>query len=31
MDGPQRVVLDVDSTEIPAYGEQEHKCLQRTF
>jgi len=24
LDAPPRVVLDMDSTEIPAYGEQEH-------
>jgi hypothetical protein len=26
MDAPQRVVLDMDSTEIPVYGEQEHSA-----
>ena len=26
MDSPQRVVLDMDSTEIPVYGEQEHSA-----
>jgi Transposase DDE domain group 1 len=26
MDSPQRVVLDMDSTEIPVYGEQDSSC-----
>jgi hypothetical protein len=26
MDGPQRVVLNIDSREIPVYGEQEHSA-----
>jgi hypothetical protein len=26
MDSPQRAVLDLDSTEIPLYGEQEHSA-----
>jgi hypothetical protein len=32
IDSPRRVVLDMDSTEIPVYGEQERtraKCVQR--
>ena len=29
IDSPQRVVLDMDSTEIPVYGQQEQSCLQR--
>ena len=31
MDSPRRVVLDMDSTEIPVYGEQEQERLQRAF
>ena len=29
LDSPQRVVLDMDSTEIPVYGQQEQQRLQR--
>ena len=31
MDSPQRVVLDMDSTEIPVYGEQEHSAYNGHF
>jgi hypothetical protein len=31
MDSPQRVVLDIDSTEIPVYGKPGAERLQRTF
>jgi hypothetical protein len=31
MDSSQRVVLDMDSTEFPVFGEQEQECLQRAF
>jgi|SRR5208337_1764550 len=31
MDSPQRVVLDMDSTEIPAYGEQEQSAYNGHF
>jgi hypothetical protein len=31
MDAPQRVVLDMDSTEIPVYGEQEHSAYNGHF
>jgi len=31
MDAPQRVVLDMDSTEIPVYGEQEHAAYNGHF
>jgi hypothetical protein len=29
MDSPQRVVLDMDSTEIPVYGEQEQRKYRK--
>jgi len=31
MDSPQRVVLDMDSTEIPVYGQQEHSAYNGHF
>ena len=31
LDAPQRVVLDMDSTEIPVYGEQEHSAYNGHF
>ena len=31
VDSPQRVVLDMDSTEIPVYGEQEHSAYNGHF
>jgi len=31
MDSPQRIVLDLDSTEIPVYGEQEHSAYNGHF
>ena len=31
MDSPQRTVLDMDSTEIPVYGEQEHSAYNGHF
>ena len=31
MDSPQRVVLDMDSTEIPVYGGQEHSAYNGHF
>jgi len=31
MDSPRRVALDMDSTEIPVYGEQEQSATQRAF
>jgi hypothetical protein len=31
MDSPQRMVLDMDSTEIPVYGEQEHSAYNGHF
>ena len=31
MESPQRVVLDMDSTEIPVYGEQEHSAYNGHF
>jgi hypothetical protein len=31
VDSPQRVVLDMDSTEIPVYGEQEQSAYDRHF
>ncbi len=31
MDSPQRMVLDLDSTEIPVYGEQEHSAYNGHF
>jgi hypothetical protein len=31
VDAPQRVVLDMDSTEIPVYGEQEHAAYNGHF
>ena len=31
MDSLQRVVLDMDSTEIPVYGEQEHSAYSGQF
>lgn len=31
MDSPQRVMLDMDSTEIPVYGEQEHSAYNGHF
>jgi hypothetical protein len=31
MDSPRRVVLDMDSTEIPVYGEQEHSAYNGHF
>jgi hypothetical protein len=31
IDSPQRVVLDMDSTEIPVYGEQEHSAYNGHF
>ena len=31
IDSPQRLVLDMDSTEIPVYGQQETQLLQRAF
>ena len=31
MDSPQRVVLDIDSTEIPVYGNQEHSAYNGYF
>jgi hypothetical protein len=31
MDALQRVVLDMDSTEIPVYGEQEHSAYNGAF
>ena len=31
IDSPQRVVLDMDSTEIPVYGQQEQQLLQRAL
>jgi hypothetical protein len=31
MDSPQRVVLDMDSAEIPVYGEQEHSAYKGHF
>ena len=31
IDAPRRVVLDMDSTEIPVYGEQEHSAYNRHF
>jgi hypothetical protein len=31
MNAPQRVVLDMDSTEIPGYGEQEHSAYNGHF
>jgi hypothetical protein len=31
MDAPRRVVLDLDSTEIPVYGEQEHSAYNGHF
>jgi Transposase DDE domain group 1 len=31
MDSPQRVVLDMDSTEIPVYGDQEHSAYNGHF
>ena len=31
VDSPQRVVLDVDSTEIPVYGQQEHSAYNGHF
>jgi DDE family transposase len=31
MDSPRRVVLDMDSTEIPVYGEQEHSDYNEHF
>jgi Transposase DDE domain group 1 len=31
MDAPGRVVLDMDSTEIPVYGEQEHSAYNGHF
>jgi len=31
IDSPQRVVLDMDSTEIPVYGQQEHSAYNGHF
>jgi hypothetical protein len=31
LDSPQRVVLDMDSTEIPVYGHQEHSAYNGHF
>jgi hypothetical protein len=31
MNSPQRVVLDMDSAEIPVYGEQEHSAYNGHF
>ena len=31
MDSPQRVVLDMDSTEIPVYGQQEQSAYNGHF
>ncbi len=31
VDSPQRVVLDMDSTEIPVYGQQEHSAYNGHF
>ena len=31
IDSPHRTVLDMDSTEIPVYGQQEQSALQRAF
>ena len=31
MDAPRRVVLDMDSTEIPVYGEQEQSAYNGHF